>query len=112
MTSNLEIKILGLISSQREGQYWDFKEKHHNNKAELLHDILCMANSLHKSHKYIIYGVSDPSKGCQITGVGDDPNRRNQNNLIDFIRFKDFAGDIKPEIELKTLAIGKKNVVV
>lgn len=38
-----EIKSLILLGA--EGEYWDFKEKWHDNKASLLHDIICMANN-------------------------------------------------------------------
>ncbi len=102
--------ISDLIESKREGQYWDFKGEHHNNNANLLHDILCLANALHKGNKYLIFGVSDPTKGCEIIGVNNDTNRKNQANLIDFLRCKHFAGDIRPEIELRTIAIN--NVVI
>ncbi len=112
MTTILASKIFDLISSKREGQYWDFKESHHENKADLLHDILCLSNSLHKGHKYLIIGVTDPPKGCKIIGVENDQNRRNQTNIIDFLRSKNFAGDIRPEIELKSLRFNQKIIDV
>ena len=37
--------VTALIDSKMEGEYWDFKLDFHDNKAELLHDILCMANN-------------------------------------------------------------------
>ena len=104
MDLSLETIIRERIDSKREGQYWDFKETHHENKAELLHDILCLSNSLYKGEKYLIYGVSDPFEGCKIKGVKND-NRRSQADLIDFIRSLPFAGDIRPEIELRTIEI-------
>lgn len=42
---NLRDEVITLISSRREDDYWDFKEKHHINRADLLHDIICMANN-------------------------------------------------------------------
>lgn len=78
---------------------------HHENKAELLHDILCLANALHKGNKYLIFGVSDPREGCQIKGIENDAKRRSQTGTIDFLRSKPFAGDIRPEIELRTIEI-------
>ena len=103
----LEPKILELISSRREGAFWDFKEKHHDNKAKLLHDILCLANSLSKTEKYLIYGVSDSD--YKIKGVQGE-QRRSQADFIDFIRSKTFAGDIRPEVELRTLSFEGKEV--
>jgi hypothetical protein len=93
-------KILPLIDSKREGDFWDFKQEHHSNKADLLHDIICMANSLHDMDCYIIFGVEN-STG-KIFGVENDPNRRNQQCIIDFLRSKEFSGDDRPAIELRT----------
>lgn len=36
----LEDEIKVLILSKREDDYWDFKQQHHSNKANLLHDII------------------------------------------------------------------------
>jgi hypothetical protein len=104
MDFNLQTEIKQLVATKREGQYWDFKEKHHENKVSLLHDILCFANSLYKGNKYLIFGVTDPQAGCEIKGV-EEGNRRSQTDLIDFLRSKQFAGDIRPEIELKTIEL-------
>lgn len=105
MNTNLKEKVLELISSSREGDYWDFKETHHANKANLLHDILCLANSVNKTNKLLIYGVSDPSSDCKIKGLDQTQVRRSQTDIIDFIRSKNFAGEIKPEVELRTISI-------
>lgn len=37
--------VANLASLKREGIYWDFKREWHDNKADLLHDIICMANN-------------------------------------------------------------------
>ena len=34
--NNLKMEILDLISSRQEGSYWDFKQEHHKNTANLL----------------------------------------------------------------------------
>jgi hypothetical protein len=39
-------EIEALISLKQEGPYWDFKGQWHENKAELLVDILNVANNL------------------------------------------------------------------
>ncbi|BBD57580.1 hypothetical protein NIES2109_03470 [Nostoc sp. HK-01] len=111
MDINLQAEIKQLVATKREGQYWDFKEKHHDNKAALLQDIICLANSLHKGNKYLIFGVSDPQAGCEIKGVVQD-NRRSQTDLIDFLRSKPFAGDIRPEIELRTIELQSNEIDV
>jgi hypothetical protein len=105
--------ISNLIKSKREGDYWDFKEEPHDNNASLLHDILCLSNSLHRGERYLIVGVSDPKTGSIIKGlVQNQTNRKDQNHFIDFLRSKKFAGDIRPEVELKTILIENKEVDV
>lgn len=54
---DLQTEIEMLIQSKREDEYWDFKEKHHDNKADLLHDIICMANSRADRDRYILSSV-------------------------------------------------------
>lgn len=100
---NLEGNILQLIESQTEGDYWDFKEYHHDNKANLLHDIICMANNRADRDAYIIFGVRDSD--YSVVGVENDPRRRNQQQMIDQLKDKKFAGGIRPTIYLKTLKI-------
>ena len=41
----LKDEIIELIEQKVEGSYWDFKQEWHSNNADLLHDIICMANS-------------------------------------------------------------------
>lgn len=43
-------EILELISLKQEGSYWDFKKEWYEvgKQADLLHDIICMANNLGK----------------------------------------------------------------
>lgn len=59
--------IMDLISLKREGEYWDFKEKYHQNKAKFIHDILCLSNIPSRNDSYLIFGVSDHggNKGSQ-----------------------------------------------
>lgn len=95
---------MDLISSKREGEYWDFKEQYHNNKADLLHDIICMANNRADQDAYIIFGVSDD---YQLKGVHTDENRKTQQQIIDFLKSKTFSGHIRPTVELHTLQFGK-----
>lgn len=106
---DLAYEIINLISLKREGEYWDFKEKHHANKADLLHDIICMANNRADKDGYLIFGVSDT---YEIKGVANDENRRNQQGIINFLKPKKFAGGIVPTIELITLEIADTQVDV
>ncbi|MFY1612149.1 helix-turn-helix domain-containing protein [Macellibacteroides fermentans] len=109
----MKSKIQSFINSKRESDYWDFKREPHENNAALLHDILCLSNSLHKGDKYLIIGVSDPSESCVIIGLTNgQKNRKNQSNLIDFLRQKSFAGGLRPEIEIETILINEQEIDV
>lgn len=101
---DLREEIMCLIKTKRESNYWDFKKIPHSNNSDLLHDIICMSNSLVKHSKYIIIGVSDPDQGCEIVGLGDI-SRWKQSNFIDFIKAQPFAAENRPEIEVKTIEI-------
>lgn len=105
-----KIEIINLIESKREGDYWDFKQKHHKNKDDLLHDIICMANNRSDKDGYIIFGVED--KTFNIVGVSQDENRKNQQQVIDFLKDKKFVSGIRPTVELKTLEIKGQEIDV
>lgn len=107
---NLRLEIIGLIDSGTEGEYWDFKEFYHDNKANLLHDIICMANNRADRDSYIIFGVRDSD--FSIVGVENDLGRRNQQQMIDQLKNKKFAGGIRPTIYLKTLVIQEHEIDV
>lgn len=99
----LSDRILSLIETKREDDYWDFKQCHHHNKADLLHDIICMANNRSNQNGYIIFGIQD--KTFDIIGIESDENRRNQQNIIDFLKEKSFSMNVRPKIQLVTLDI-------
>lgn len=108
-----ETEILRLIESKREGDYWDFKREPHDNKASLLHDIICLSNSLHRGNRYLILGVSDPKEGIELTGLTEGQvNRKSQVEYIDFLRTKPFSGHCRPEIELHTIKISDTEIDV
>ena len=94
---NLKKIVSKLISLKQEGAYWDFKcewyDSEHN--MDLLHDIICMANSLDNRDAYIIIGV-DEENDCSVKDISCDPNRKNTQKIVDFLKDKKFAGDIRP----------------
>ena len=106
----LDEEIQRLIALGTEGDYWDFKEMWHNNKASLLHDIICMANNQVNRDAYIILGVSDSKSpgGVKVKGV-QESGRKDQQHLLDFLRNKKFAGGIRPSVYLQTLEIPDEN---
>lgn len=107
---DLKHAIEGLIRTKREDDYWDFKEKHHINKADLLHDIICMANNRVDRDAYIIFGIADDTG--EIVGVETDANRRNQQQIIDQLKSKKFASGIRPRIEMRTFRLERREVDV
>ena len=54
-------KIVELINSKKEESYYDFKQQWHSEKkdADLLHDILCLANNINNVDAYLIVGIND-----------------------------------------------------
>lgn len=52
-------EIRRLISLRQEGEYWDFKKEWHINKADLLHDIICMANNPSSHDGLIVIGIDE-----------------------------------------------------
>ena len=98
------IKIVTeLISSKREDDWWDFKEFHYEDKGSMLHDIICLANNRANRDSYLIFGVRD--KTFEIVGVENDPNRKNQQNIVDFLRTPNFAGHVRPRVEVQTIVV-------
>ena len=92
---------MDLISLQQEGGYWDFKEKWYSDNADLLLDIICLANNLQDRDAYIIIGVKD--NDCSIVGTQNDPNRKNTQNIVDFLEQKKFAGENRPTVTVEPL---------
>lgn len=106
----LKDEIIELIEQKVEGSYWDFKQEWHSNNADLLHDIICMANSPANRDCYIIIGVMD--KNCDICGVSPE-KRKNQQNVINLLRQKPkWAGGYIPEVYVKTVVISEKEIDV
>lgn len=102
-------EILKLINKKQEGGYWDFKLKWHDNKVDLLHDILCMANNLENRDAYIIFGVKDGD--FKIEGIdSNDTNRKNTNEVVKFLRDKPFIGDIRPMVRVETISVWCKKL--
>lgn len=107
---DLESEISKLIELHTEGEYWDFKQQWHSNNADLLHDIICMANSLANRDCFIIIGVED--RTYNVLGVNNE-KRKNQQNVIDLLHQKpSWAGGYIPEVYVKTIFIADKEIDV
>ncbi|MDR2889707.1 MAG: putative DNA binding domain-containing protein [Lachnospiraceae bacterium] len=106
---NLENEIKKLIDLHAEGDYWDFKEEWHNNNADLIHDIICMANSPANRDCYVIIGINNDFEVCEI----DNDKRKNQQKVIDLLRRKPkWAGGHIPEVYVKSISIMDKDIDV
>lgn len=85
--------VKSLIDRASEGSYWDFKQSWHSDNADLLKDIICMANNITDNMKdgYIIFGVED--RTYKIVDVSGDDNRNNQENVIGFLSSQTWSGE-------------------
>ena len=91
-------KVIELLETKREDDWWDFKQEHHDDKAKLVHDIICMANNRPRKDSYIIIGIEDNT--FKILGVEEDAHRRNQQVIKDILKSASFAGGIRPRVEI------------
>ncbi len=102
-----ETTITKLISLKQEGGYWDFKQRWYDSGSrlnDLLIDIICMANNLENHEAYIIIGVDEGNDYSLVT-CENDTNRKNTQNIVDFLKDKSFAGGIRPLAKVETLII-------
>ena len=76
--------VLNLASRKTESRYWDFKLQHHENNAELIHDILCLANAEHDGQRYLIFGVEDQS--YELHSITGTPGRKSQADIAGLLR--------------------------
>lgn len=112
----MELNTLNnLLELKQEGSFWDFKKEWYSSekKEDLLHDIICMANNLENRDAYIIIGV-DEENDFKVENINNDPNRKNTQKIIDFLRDKKFAGGIRPTVYVKELRVltGAVDVIV
>ena len=110
INETLTREIIDLINKKQEGGYWDFKLDWHDNKASLLHDIMCLANNMENHDAYLIFGVKD--KTCQIIGINEDDkrNRLNTVGVVNFLRDKKFVGNVRPTVRVETITVEGKEL--
>ena len=104
--------VRGLIGRCSEGVYWDFKLKHHSNKGDLIHDVLCLANAEHDGPRFLVFGVEDG--GALVQSIEADGGRRTQAEIASL--FRDNAGKFFqsrfPTFHLRTIEMDGKQVDV
>ena len=69
-----------------------------------------MANNRVDRDAYIIFGIADGT--FEVVGVENDENRRNQQQMIDFLKSENFVSGIRPRVEMPTLMLASYEVDV
>lgn len=105
-------EIFKLICMHQEGPYWDFKKKWYGKEKDddQLIEIICMANNLENWDAYIIIGI-DEDNNFSVCDVQQDKNRRNTQQLTDFLRSKKFAGDFRPIVTVEPISYGVRKMI-
>ena len=96
---NQLVSDLCTLISQDECEYLDFKSKFQETNIELLHDILCLANSYAASDRYLVFGVQDVTK--EVIGVQNDQKRKKSHHIQDLLRQSYF--NRIPTVSLRTI---------
>ena len=104
--------VLNLASRKTEGRYWDFKLQHHENKAELIHDILCLANAEHDGERYLIFGVENQS--YELHSITGTPGRKSQADIAGLLRdnARKFFQSRTPDVYLSEVRCDGKSLDV
>lgn len=90
--------------NQSESEFLDFKQKFSSNKADLVHDILCMANCSHNGSRYLVFGVTDNK---EVVGI-DDKSAISSHDLYDL--FKNLQINRIPKFKLNSLILKERRV--
>ena len=103
--------VLELLSFKKEGQFWDFKLKHHENPVDLVRDIICLANTTrHNGERYLIYGICPLT--FEVRDLKSTSPRRTQAQIIDTLRNANFSSGNFPDITLETFPLGEAEIDV
>ena len=81
---SLVSEIAALINRRCEGTHWDFKRRHQTNRADLIHDVLCLANANHSGIRFLVFGVDDSD--FSLHDIGSDLGRRTQADIAGLFR--------------------------
>ena len=82
---DLPALIESLAGLKYEGSWWDFKREWHASNADLVHDIICMANNPDGKTALLIIGI-DEEQDYSLCGITEDaPHRKNTQNVNDLL---------------------------
>ncbi|KRM13334.1 ATP-binding protein [Paucilactobacillus suebicus] len=105
-----EEQLLDLINNHTsENERLDYKREWHDNNSELMRDILSFVNTVHNQDCYLIFGIEDET--FEIVGISDDDNRKNKQQLTDFLSHQNFSNK-PPKINVETLTVEEKEIDV
>jgi len=106
-------EIRSLIELKQEGSYWDFKREWYSKekKADLLHDIMCLANNLENRDAYIIIGIDEENNHNPLD-VNNDENRKNTQMIVDFLKDKKFVSGIRPTVYVESMTLSRRCIDV
>lgn len=97
-----------MINSKTDENEWlDYKQEWHNNKIELVRDILAFTNTVHHKNCYLIFGIED--KTLRVLGVNEDKNRKNTQQITDLLVHQHFSGDV-PKVKVQSIKFGERTV--
>ena len=103
---SLSLSINDLIK-EGESPRCDFKQVHQKNKANLIHDILSLANADVDSNRFLLFGVCDDGS---ISGLKNDENRR---KLAEISNLMISIGlNHSPTLKLETLKVNDLEIDV
>ncbi len=104
-----------LIASQKEGEYWDFKEKY-NKEGKVIEsfikDIICLANAPYrKGSRYIIVGVKDNGEVCGASKE-DEKLFLGDHQVQSKLANAGFANRNAPVVEIHKVQYSEKDLIV
>ncbi len=101
--SEIENQIVELVRLG-ETEYLDYKSKWHECNAELVHDILCLANARSENDRYVVFGVKDHEKADNpydyIVGVPEGDLSKKQQSVVDILDKSCMNKNLSPYIHL------------
>jgi hypothetical protein len=92
------------LLNEVESEWLDFKQEFHKNNAELVHDIISLANSKSTSDRYLVFGVAEKNgKVEKIIGIENDPNRKKLQQINNLLYDSNFNNI--PELDLTEIDV-------
>ena len=86
------------LLNQNEYEKLDFKQIYWVDNISMVHDILCMTNSVVNGYRYIVFGIEDKTK--RVIGISDDSNIKNKQQITDCL--SNSGINVVPSFEIHT----------